>query len=98
MNDIPKYSVEEIDKLRRVVTERWTWGSTESTSNRVSRSYSEPERTLEVEQIVRTHMLAGHYAEDILESDRLTAQNAIIKHLKWKAEAAVREACAIHRT
>ena len=35
----------------------------------LSRSYNEGEKTACVEELVRTHMLAGHTVEDLLATD-----------------------------
>jgi hypothetical protein len=65
-----KYSVGDLDALRRAVRDKWLWGSYHMTrESRASRSYREDEMTKAVEEIVRTHMLAGHTAEDLYASE-----------------------------
>ena len=97
-----KYSVAEIDALRKVVEQKWLWGRysgpprfprnvtpqtpyTDKFGNSYgspievpwgvsSRVYKETEKTAAVEQlVVRTHMLAGHTAEDLLASEQPAA-------------------------
>lgn len=63
------YTVKEIDDLRRACDRRWLWGSSVAAGG-ASRAYREEVRVKAVEEILRTHMLAGHIAEDILEEDR----------------------------
>lgn len=62
-----KYSVNEIDALRRAVENKYLYGSYAQrfAINRTSRCYREEEKAVVVEQQVRTHMLAGHTAEDL---------------------------------
>jgi hypothetical protein len=90
-----KYTVAEIDALRKAIETRWLFGSSlppmDSPSQnvsgygslnwnviggggRMSRSYLEDEKTKVVEEILRTHMLAGHIASDIYDADRPKAQ------------------------
>lgn len=65
------YTVKELDKLRAAVEQRWLYGTTKLTPGmlRMSCSYKEEEKTKCVEQIVRTHMLAGHTARDLYDED-----------------------------
>ena len=65
------YTVDELDELRRVVRNRWLWGSYSGSRgiNSISRSYKEVEMNAQVEELVRTHMIAGHTAEDLLASE-----------------------------
>lgn len=66
-----KYSVSELDNLRRVVERKWLWGYyTPQMHSGCSRGYKEAEKTKSVEELVRTHMLAGHTAEDLLASEQ----------------------------
>lgn len=65
------YTVAEIDQLREVVENKWLWGTYRRISGAgYSRSYSGNEKTTAVEQLVRTHMLAGHTADDLLASEQ----------------------------
>ena len=67
-----KYSVQELDALRQCIRNKYLWGSyAPSFSNNnvqqgMSRAYREDEMVKMVEEEVRTHMLAGHTAEDLL--------------------------------
>lgn len=70
MND-RKYSVSELNALRGAVENKWLWGRYNLCgSGGFSRSYSEEEKTKAVEQMVRTHMCAGHTAEDLYASEQ----------------------------
>jgi hypothetical protein len=64
------YTVSELDALRKVVENKWVWGSYRiDPRTRYSRSYKETEKVKAVEELVRTHMIAGHYADDLLASE-----------------------------
>lgn len=64
------YTVSEIDALRSACEIRWVFGTTAfSTKPRFGRLYSEKEKSVAVEQLVRTYMLAGITAQDIYEAD-----------------------------
>lgn len=65
------YTVEELDALRRACSNRWLYGTSDLPSgNFMSRSYKEDERVRSVEELVRTHMIAGHVAQDLIDADR----------------------------
>lgn len=65
------YTVHEIDKLRQVCGDRWLFGTTcFDCSPGLSRAYKEVDKDRAVEEMVRTYMVAGITAEDILEADR----------------------------
>ncbi len=69
------YTVAEIDALRHVVEMRFLWGSSviclnSSRRNGFSRSYTEEEKTKAVEEMVRTYMLSGITAEQIIAEDK----------------------------
>jgi hypothetical protein len=69
-----KYSVSEIDELRRVVEFKWLFGCySPANASRVgmSRSYRGEEKELAVEAMVRTHMLAGHTAQELVASEQV---------------------------
>jgi hypothetical protein len=64
------YTVREIDDLRRVCEERYLFGSCAPTSaGRSSMAFREEEKIVAVEQMVRTHMIAGHVAQDLINAD-----------------------------
>ena len=65
------YTVHELEALRRVVENKYLWGSYGPFCSGSSRSYREDEKIKAVEEQVRTHMLAGHTADDLLASERL---------------------------
>lgn len=67
------YTVAEVDALRHVVNNKWLFGSYQGFSSGMSRTYKEAERVACVEEMVRTHMLAGHTAEDLYASERTAA-------------------------
>jgi hypothetical protein len=68
------YTVQELDALRYVVGHKWLWGSYCSptiTEDRPvwARPYRGNELIVAVEELVRTHMLAGHTADDLRASE-----------------------------
>lgn len=66
-----RYTVAEIDELRRAVETRWLYGtSVIQPDGTFSRQYMAGEKESAVEKLVRTHMLAGHVAKDIYEADK----------------------------
>ncbi len=71
------YTVREIDALRQAVGTKWLYGSYNVPTQRMSRSYTEREKTECVEEIVRTWMLAGKTAEDLYASERSDVAHAI---------------------
>jgi len=67
------YTVQELDALRDLVKMKYLFGTYRPlhgglTSAR-SRSYQESDLIKAVEEQVRTHMLAGHVAADLLSSE-----------------------------
>jgi len=66
-----KYTVAEIDALRIAVRLRVLWGSTVHQPNVFGRVYKEVELIETIESHVRTHMLAGHVANDLYEADKV---------------------------
>lgn len=69
------YTVSELDALRNAVERKWLFGSYRlGIQCRMSRSYREEEKTKAVEEIVRTHMLAGHTADDLYASEPKPAE------------------------
>lgn len=64
-----KYSVEEVNALRRVVESKYLFGSYHGRCG-FSRAYKDVEKDKTVEEMVRTHMIAGHTAEDLLASEK----------------------------
>jgi hypothetical protein len=65
------YTVREIDALRGAVERKWLFGTYRQSGSGgyASRVYSENDKTQCVEAILRTHMLAGHTAEDLYASE-----------------------------
>ena len=59
------YTVKEIDELRGVVLNRILWGNANSWG--WCAEHAKPIK--QIEELVRTHMLAGHTAQDICEED-----------------------------
>lgn len=72
MNEQRKYSVAEIEGLRRVLRNEYIWGNYHGhTAGRTQhRAVYAAEMDRAVEEQVRTHMLAGHTSNDLLESER----------------------------
>jgi len=70
------YTVKEIDALRTAVVNKHAWGSylgsTGQNAVLFERQYKEGATERAVEELVRTHMLAGHTAEDLIASERET--------------------------
>lgn len=75
------YTVKELDALRRVVERKWSFGvygempepighTPGQSYSYTGRSYYGNEMTEAVEELVRTHMLAGHTAEDLIASEK----------------------------
>ena len=65
------YTVREVDALRSACESKWLFGSYRWRSG-ASRPYKQEEKTSCVEEMVRTHMLAGHTAEDLYASEAPT--------------------------
>lgn len=75
-----KYSVADIDALRRVHRNHIVYGWYDGpVSPRESRSYNSRDVTAEAEDRVRTSMIAGHTAGDLIESQR-ERREAAVKH------------------
>lgn len=74
-----KYSVSELDALREAVRTKWLYGRYRPNWHHDgitgSRTYREEEMTKAVEELVRTHMLAGHTADDLYASEQQPASN-----------------------
>lgn len=70
------YTVKELDALRECCRTKWMYGycTMEAVcANRAQgRSYKETELIQCVEELVRTHMLAGHTAQDLYASEQPT--------------------------
>ena len=65
-----RYTVAEIDSLRHAHEMKYLYGSYAGPrNNQCSRSYSPVEKDTVVEQWVRTSMLAGHTADDLIASE-----------------------------
>jgi hypothetical protein len=83
------YTVKELDRLRKVVEDKLTWGyyniswafakynDREEPKNWRGSFYAEAVLTKMVEERVRTHMLAGHTAEQMCreEDEELVARH-----------------------
>ncbi len=69
------YTVAELDALRCVVEHKFLYGQyRERTTRQIqahcwSRPYREEDRLATIEQQVRTHMLAGNTAQDLIDSE-----------------------------
>lgn len=64
-----KYSVQELNALRQAVENKYLYGSYALYGSRTSRNYMVTEKDMFVEENVRTHMLAGHTAQDLYDSE-----------------------------
>lgn len=64
------YTVKELDALRYIVENKYLYGHYDPGKNRSwSRSYDDVSKTKAVEEMVRTHMQAGHTADDLIKSE-----------------------------
>jgi len=63
------YNVGEIDELRRACEMRWIYGTTNLALAPAGGSYDPAEKAPAVEAMVRTHMMAGHTAQDLYRQD-----------------------------
>lgn len=68
------YTVKEIDELRSVVETRLTFGTCILDGNS-GWGYSPSAKQLE--ETVRTHMIAGHVAADVIATDRAKRESFI---------------------
>lgn len=65
------YTVSELDELRHACENKWLWGLYSGPQyNGCSRTYRAEEKIIAVEEMTRTHMLAGHTAADLIASER----------------------------
>ncbi len=65
-----RYTVHEIDALRRAVGNKYLYGTYRlALGTNTSRTYNEDEKMRAVEEQVRTFMLAGLTADDLLASE-----------------------------
>lgn len=83
------YTVAELDALRRAVDAKWMYDSYhgpkfDRAGFAQGRSWFGSERTQEVEHLVRTHLLAGHTAEDLLASEHKPTQDE--NEARWARE------------
>lgn len=70
------YTVQELNALRELVKMKYLFGTYRPLGGKLtqtyyamSRSYCESDMVRAVEEQVRTHMLAGHTAADLLSSE-----------------------------
>lgn len=71
-----RYSIKEIDELRKACQDRYLYGTTKKFSgSRMSRSFKEVEMNKSVEESVRTYIAAGIKAEDIIKEDNDDGKN-----------------------
>lgn len=65
------YTVSEINDLRQAVENKYLYGAYRGARfvGHNPQTYFEPRKTTIVEEQVRTHMLAGHTAEDLLATE-----------------------------
>lgn len=72
-----KYSVNDLAALRRAVENKWAFGSYNLVGSRQGRSYQSGEKEKAVEELVRTHMLAGHIADDLYASEQSSNKSSV---------------------
>lgn len=63
------YTPRELDDLRRVVSAKWLYGRYQPRPGTHSRHHSLADLAVSVEEMVRTHMMAGHTAEMLVASE-----------------------------
>lgn len=63
------YTVAEIDALRQACDNRYIWGNANGRVAQSTGSFHPAEKAAVVEEWVRTHMLAGHTADDLKAED-----------------------------
>jgi hypothetical protein len=71
------YTVHEIDRLRVACDHMFLYGCYRGRSG-YSRAYQSADRIKAVEEMVRTHMLAGHTADDLLASEPVRENSLIV--------------------
>lgn len=64
------YTVKEIDDLRSVCRCRFIFGTCVLVKSQGSHGYPADVEQKAVEEIVRTHMIAGHVAQDLIDEDQ----------------------------
>lgn len=64
----PRYTVAEVESLRSACELLWLHGSTKPRDG-ISRSHTDAEKSVGVEELVRTCMAAGHRASDLYKAD-----------------------------
>lgn len=72
MTEERKYSVGEIDDLRCAIENKYLFGRYSFPQNveaTINKNYYPNEKVKFVEETVRTHMLAGHIAQDSFDSE-----------------------------
>ena len=67
------YTIKETDALRRVVEHKYLYGSYGRMQSGMSRTYMESDKDKHVEERVRTLMVAGITAEEILAQEKSDA-------------------------
>ena len=69
MADERKYSVTEIDRMREAVEHKWLFGCRPSQASQKqtmsSHGYMPSEKTKDVEELLRTYMIAGVEPEEL---------------------------------
>lgn len=63
------YTPRELDDLRRAVSAKWLYGRYQPRPGIRSRPYALADLAVSVEEMVRTHMMAGHTAEMLVASE-----------------------------
>lgn len=63
-----QYSVEAIDAMRSLCRNKILFGAYVPKSNMISKAYVENELFFQIEEMVRTHMMAGNTPDDLRES------------------------------
>lgn len=70
------YTVREIDELRKCCSRKLKYGAYNEWPYEPGQGliYSNPASQADIEEMVRTHMIAGHTAQDLLDSEAVDAR------------------------
>lgn len=92
------YTVRELDDLRAACESRWLFGTSVLTEQRGSRHYRAGEKEKAVEEMVRTHMLAGHVAQDLIDEDTAVEPEnmSLPRREEEQSKADAQDCCNFH--
>jgi len=82
--DERKYTVSEIRELRVVCEKIYIWGTPLPSGGGMSWPYMEADKVVAVEEMIRTYMLAGITAKDIIAEDKKNSEPQAQKEQETK--------------